>query len=561
MKRTLLLGLVLCGMSMQMYATNDHKGQQQTINLTPAPHKMTVASGNFVLPQNVVILVSGSLSDVTMRDATNMADYMNKEKLVASATVSTTAPKATIKLLPASAKANLGNEGYQMSITPKGIVIKASEPAGFYYGMQSLKKMLPVDGVAEFPCVSITDKPRFGYRGFMLDCSRHFWPMQELKKIIDLMAMYKMNVFHWHLTDDQGWRAEIKKYPKLTTIGATSHNCRITDFENGTYWINEPYGPFFYTQQQMRELVAYAAERHIDVLPEVDMPGHFCAAMASYPEFSCNPKGEHTMPTHQGGVWNDVMNVSNPKAVQFVKDIIDELCDIFPYPYFHIGGDECPTKAWEDNADCKALVEKLNLPNFRHLQSRFINEISGYLKQKGRTTVVWNESVTAKGADLNLVKEHNPLVMSWHPCQEGVRVATDLGLNAIVTEYHAKAPGESGAGGYYINRRPAKSADVPDGAGHGDDTVEGCYKYVPVPAELPANQAQLVNGVQATFWCEWVGVPEYLEYLLLPRLCAVAEAGWTPEAGKDYDDFVRRMTLDTKYFDKAGYNYHKHWMK
>lgn len=375
------------------------------------------------------------------------------------------------------------------------------------------------------------------------------------------MAIYKMNVFHWHLTDDQGWRAEIKKYPRLTTIGATSHNCRITDFEHGTYWTNEPYGPYFYTQDDMRELVAYAAERHINILPEVDMPGHFCAAMAAYPEYSCNPKGEHTLPTHQGGVWNDVMNVSNPRAVQFVKDIIDELCNIFPYPYFHIGGDECPTTAWENNAECKALVEQLGLPNFRHLQSRFINEISGYLKAKGRTTVMWNESVTAKGADLNLVKEHNPLVMSWHPCQEGVRTATELGLNAIVTEYHAKAPGESGWGGYYINRRPSNAADVPDGAGYGDDTVEGCYKYVPVPSTLPSNQAARVNGVQATFWCEWVGVPEYLEYLLLPRLVAVAEAGWTPESKKDYEDFVRRMTKDTRMFDLGGYNYHKHWMK
>lgn len=553
----LILGILLSG-TCTLTAMAD-----TTMNLTPAPKQAVMKQGSFTLPSHIVIGVAPTLSSSVMADARTLGTELSNNRLAASVSVVNGAKRPTILLQPAAPKAPLGDEGYQMDVTPKGITIKALTPTGFYYGLQSLRKMLPVEegATATLPCMSITDTPRFGYRGFMLDCSRHFWQLDEIKRILDIMATYKMNTFHWHLTDDQGWRAEIKKYPRLTTIGATTANCRITDFEHGTYWINEPYGPYFYTQEDMREVVRYAAARHIRVLPEVDMPGHFCAAMAAYPEFSCNPKGEHTVPTHQGGVWNDVMDVSNPRAIQFVKDIIDELCDIFPYPYFHIGGDECPTTAWEGNESCKALVEKYQLPNFRHLQSRFINEISGYLRQKGRTTVVWNESVTAKGADLDLVKEHQPLVMSWHPCQEGVKTATDLGLQAIVTEYHAKAPGESGWGGYYINRRPSKAADVPDGAGHGDDTVEGCYKYVPVPSTLPAENARLVQGVQATFWCEWVGVPEYLEYLLLPRLVAVAEAGWTPEAAKDYDDFVRRMTLDTKLFDKKGYNYHKHWMK
>lgn len=557
MKKLLILSavslLTLC--AQQLRADNQ-------LNLTPLPQQCVQKKGECALPQQLTISLDSRLNTATLqRSANQIANLLQQDGSIQSVSVGENLRGAFVRLLPAAAKANLGDEGYQLDITPKGITVRAQSERGFYYGLQSIRKMLLADPSAALPCASITDRPRFGYRGFMLDCSRHFWSMEELKKVIDIMAVYKMNTFHWHLTDDQGWRAEIKKYPRLTTIGATAHNCRITDFENGTYWINEPYGPYFYSQDEMRELVRYAAERHINVLPEVDMPGHFCAAMAAYPEFSCTPKGEHTMPTHQGGVWNDVMNVANPRAVQFVKDIIDELCDIFPYPYFHIGGDECPTAAWEKNAECQALVKELNLPNFRHLQSRFINEISGYLRHKGRTTVVWNESVTAQGADLDLVKEHQPLVMSWHPCQQGVDAATKLGLQAIVTEYHAKAPGESGWGGYYINRRPSKAADVPDGAGYGDDTVEGCYKYVPVPTELPAAQTSLIQGVQATFWCEWVGVPEYLEYLLLPRLVAVAEAGWSPEAQKNYDDFVRRMTLDTKYFDRAGYNYHKHWMK
>lgn len=532
---------------------------QVRVNLTPTPMQLTEGKGTFTLPTGLKISTKGMAPEFTA-EAIKFATAINTATEL-NATLTTDA-KATITM---ALDNTCAAEGYKLQVSTKGITVKASTAAGFFYAFQSLKKMLPPNVMAgvkdaqitdyTLPEVTINDEPRFGYRGFMLDVSRHFFDIKQIKRMIDIMAAYKMNVFHWHLTDDQGWRAEIKKYPRLTTIGSKSQNCRITDMEKGTYWTNEPYGPHFYTQEQMREVVRYAAERHINVLPEVDMPGHFVAAMASYPQYSCTPKGQHNVLTHQGGVWDDVLNVGNPQAVQFAKDILAELSDIFPYPYIHIGGDECPTSAWEKNPECQELYKTLGIDHYRKLQSHFIKDMSDYVKTLGKQLIVWNESVTAAGADLELIKQSGATVMSWHPCQKGARTAAELGLNTIITEYHAAN------GGYYINRRQSKDPGEPDGAGYGDDTVEGCYNYVPVPDTIPSNLTPLYTGVQATFWTEWVSNREYLEYLALPRLIAVAEAGWTPQNKKDFQNFRLRFIQDTKMLDYNGYNYGKHIIK
>lgn len=458
--------------------------------------------------------------------------------------------------------ATCGDEGYVLSVTTKGVNIQAATAEGAFYAMQSLRQLLPNDFVTganrtkkvQIPTVTIHDSPRFEYRGFMLDVSRHFHPVSEIKRILDLMAYYKMNRFHWHLTDDDGWRAEIKKYPKLTTIGAQSDSCRMNDMERGLYY-EKDYGPYFYTQDEMRDVVRYAAERGIDVVPEVDMPGHFCAAMAAYPEFSCTPDGPHAVIDGHGGIYEDVLNVANPRAVQFAKDVVSELCDIFPYPYFHIGGDECPTAAWERNADCQKMIADLGLTNPRQLQQRFIQEISEVLRTKGKRLYVWNECITEDGADIELMKSMHPVVFSWYPSRKAARLASSLQMPTIVSDIH------STDGSYYINRRPSAEEGEPVGAGKGDDTVEKTYTYVPVPADIPAEQAKYYIGVQATFWCEWVSDSKYLEYLAFPKMMCIAEAGWTPESLKDWQDFRRRMTLDTPLLDSWGYNYSKHWMK
>lgn len=553
--KKILLSIMMCLMTGTVECL-----AQTTVNLTPTPAEMKVGRGEVELPASFDVGVDPAFGDSVFVEAQRFSTSIWRAMPNRVVATSHTAKGAFIQVYRDD---KLAPEAYTLDISKKNVVVKASTTAGVYYAFQSIKKMLPANVMAEFadpavtayrlPIVKINDAPRFGYRGFMLDVSRHFHSVDEIKRLLDIMAAYKMNVFHWHLTDDQGWRAEIKKYPRLTTIGAKSQNCRVTDMEKGTYWTNEPYGPYFYTQEEMRDVVRYAAERHIDVLPEVDMPGHFVAALASYPEFSCNPRGQHNVLTHQGGVWEDVLNVGNPQAVQFAKDILSELCDIFPYPYIHIGGDECPTKAWENNEQCKALYAQLGIDSYRKLQSHFIKDISDFVQTKGKHLFVWNESVTCDGADLDVIRESGSTVMSWHPCQKGARMAAELGLNTIVTEYHAKE------GGYYINRRQSKD-DPYDGAGYGDDTVRGCYEYVPVPADVPEDLHKYYKGVQATFWTEWVSNSEYLEYLALPRLICVAEAGWSPQSKKNWDDFKERLKRDLPFLDYGHYNYGKHWL-
>lgn len=477
-------------------------------------------------------------------------------------TVDLPATKHLDAAIDAACRATCGEEGYLLAVTPKGVRLRAATRQGLFYGMQSLRQLLPNEFVThqsrdkkvKIPAVTITDSPRFEYRGFMLDVSRHFHPVSEIKRILDLMAYYKMNRFHWHLTDDDGWRAEIKKYPRLTTIGAQSDSCRMNDMERGLYY-EKNYGPYFYTQEEMRDVVRYAAERGIDVVPEVDMPGHFCAALAAYPEFSCTPDGPHAVIDGHGGIYEDVLNVANPRAVQFAKDVVSELCDIFPYPYFHIGGDECPTAAWERNEDCQRIIAAEQMKSPRQLQQRFIKEINEVLREKGKRLYVWNECITEKGADIELMKSLDPVVFSWAPSRQAARLASSLQMPTIVSDIH------SADGSYYINRRPSADEGEPAGAGKGDDTVEKTYTYVPVPADLPAEQAKYYIGVQATFWCEWVSDSKYLEYLAFPKMMCIAEAGWTPEALKDWQDFRRRMLLDTELLDTWGYNYSKHWMK
>ena len=544
---------------------------QSSINLTPRAKSVGAGSGAVKLTKGFKVgyaMGGSSMPDSIAIEAKHFIEDINKA----------TGLKAKVSkkgkgLITLAIDPSLPAEGYTLKTSSDtsstdakrqseqpSIHITASTTSGFFYAFQTLKKMLPANVIAGqqdkestyiVPSVSIDDEPRFGYRGFMLDVSRHFFTLDELKRMIDVMAVYKMNVFHWHLTDDQGWRAEIKKYPRLTEVGSVAAKCRLNDMKTGPYWTEEPYGPYFYTQDQMRELVAYAKERHIEVLPEVDMPGHFCAAMASYPEYSCTPNGTHEVATHQGGVWDDVMNVANPKAVQFAKDILTELMDIFPYPYIHIGGDECPTKAWEQNDECQQRKEQLGLKSYRELQTRFIKEMSDHVRSHGKSLIVWNESVTAGGADLDLMATTGATVMSWHPCQAGARKAAELGLNTIITEYH------TAQGGYYINRKQSADPDEPQGAGAGDDTVEGCYNYVPVPANVPADLQPRYKGVQATFWTEWVSDRQYLEYLALPRLIAVAEAGWTQQSDKDFEDFRSRMIKDRVWLDMKGYEYGK----
>ncbi len=522
---------------------------QTFINLTPRPKTMNVYTGTLDLP-NAFTISYGDVDEESVNEinrfATSYSDVTGATVTVASG--DNTALFKVEKLTGSTTK----NEAYTLTINGTGVTVKAKNALGVFYAFQSIKKLLPANVMAgvkdasvtsyTLPRLNITDEPRFEYRGFMLDVARHFFTVEEVKRMIDVMSYYKMNAFHWHLSDDQGWRVEIKKYPKLTSVGSIAPNSRFTDmYELTQYWINKPYGPYYYTQEEIKDVVAYASERHITIIPEIDMPGHFCAALTAYPEFSCTPNGSHVVQS-DGGIYSDVMNVANPDAVQFTKDILEELMELFPGEYLHIGGDECPTTAWQNNAQCQAAYKSLGLTDYRQLQSHFIQELAEFVQSKGRKLAIWNEGITASGADLDIMKATGATVYCWTGPEAAAAKAKELGLPNIYTPW----------GPYYINRKQGNSQFDPPGAGYGTDDVKATYNQtIPDATDY---------GVQGTFWTEHVSDADYMEWLALPRLIAIAERGWTTEANKDFEDFRKRMSADTVMLNYGNYKYCKYYM-
>ena len=525
-------------------------------HMIPKPAHMQVGTGELTLPPSFTIAYTASAS-LTASQMQAEADKFAEAVRKATSLRPTVRP-GNDGFINITADPALPTEGYRLDVTGKGVRIKASAPAGLYYAFQTIKKLLPVNvmaGVAgadnavyTLPIVAISDAPRFEYRGFMLDVSRHFFDAAQVKKMIDLMAMYKLNRFHWHLTDDQGWRLPVAKYPKLTVEGATNRNILLTNFETQTQTRAGEgvlYGPYAYTEDEIRDVVAYAKARHIEVIPEIDMPGHMVAAIHAYPYLSTDPKsqktGLHPDFSHEiwnkGGVSRDVLDVSNPKVIKFVKDVIDVLAGLFPYEYIHIGGDECPTLAWENSESCQAKMKKLGVTNARALQSWFTSEIAAYARKKhGRKIMGWNELITEKDADMNLIREIDPTIFCWIG---GEAKAQENGLKHVYTPFN---------GGYYINRSYAgfdKVGAVGDGA-----------LSVAINVNPPANSCCI--GVQGTFWTEQVDRPVDLEYLALPRLIGVAEQGWSSVVNKDYDEFLDRAIADAELLKAASYRFGAH---
>ena len=394
------------------------------------------------------------------------------------------------------------------------------------------------------PIVDIFDKPRFAWRGFMLDEGRHFYGKEEIKKILDIMAAYKMNRFHWHLTEDQGWRIEIKKYPKLTEVGAW-RNSKVLGWGD-VKPDGMKYGGF-YTHEDAKEIVAYAKELFIEIVPEVDIPGHSQAAVASYPEFlACDPQNPHEVWLWQG-VSSDVINVANPLAVGFAKDVIDELTEIFPFEYIHLGGDECPTAKWERNAECTELLKNIGSSNYRDLQINFYKELKNHIASKPadkqRKLIFWNEvlhgNTTPLGNDIT--------IMAWIGADGAAKDAASRGMNTILSP---QIP-------YYINRRQSKLESEPRSQGHGNETVEAVYNYKPMNNVTEELQPKYM-GVQANFWTEWVEGADVVQYLMLPRLAAVAEAAWTPQEKRNYGNFLKRLQGESIYYRFKKVNYGKH---
>ena len=435
-------------------------------------------------------------------------------------------------------------EGYVMTVSSKGITITGGSAAGVFYGIQTLRKAVG-EGVIMNPVV-ITDAPRFGWRGMHLDCSRHFFPVAFVKKFIDLLALHNMNRFHWHLTDDQGWRIEIKKWPKLLSVGSRRSGTIIgtnSDIDDGI-----PYGGC-YTQEEAREIVAYAAARHITVVPEIDMPGHMLAALASYPELGCT--GGPYQVGHYWGVYKDVLCVANPKVYEFVEDVLTEIMDIFPSEVIHIGGDETPTDKWLQCAKCQALQKGLPAPEqnagefepltskLSPLQAHFTKRVFDFLTSKGRRALGWDEILDGSPQDA--------MIMSWRGTEPGARAA-ETGHDVVMapTTY------------CYFDYQQVEDTQFEPSRCGGCIPIEKVYALDPAPDSISATARQHILGVQANLWTEYMTNEALVEYQALPRMSALAEVQWSMPARKDYKAFSERLTRLTSLFDLYHYTYAKH---
>ena len=523
------------------------------LSIIPRPAKLVEGNGQFTFGQ-----VTTAWADAYEGDSIQSLLKSFEQEFTSTTGLTFKASKAAKAALQLRLNPSLKGESYCLSVSKTNVIIEAARPVGFFYALQTLKQMLPTRAVMAgvsvekgtsmtLPVVEIEDAPRFGWRGFMLDEGRHFFGKKAVKQVLDVMAAYKMNRFHWHLTDDQGWRVEIKKYPRLTTYGAWRNTMTLS--WGNTLPDGERYGGY-YTQDDVREIVAYARERFIEIVPEVDIPGHSQAAVAVYPEFlACDPEKPHEVWLSQG-VSTDVINVANPKAVQFAKDVIDELITLFPYQYMHLGGDECPVKKWEQNKDCQALLKQIGSKNYRDLQIHFYKQLKDYVAskpaQQQRHFIFWNEVLHGNTSVLG--KDFT--VMAWVGADKAAQEAAKRGLTTILSP---QIP-------YYINRRQSKDIWEPRSQGWGTETVEAVYNYVPMK-NVAENLQEKYMGVQANFWTEWVENTPKLQYLLLPRLAAVAEAGWTPQAERSYPDFLKRLQQEPSYYDMKGMNYGKHVSK
>ena len=427
-------------------------------------------------------------------------------------------PADVILLRTGDRLSRLGNEGYQLSVSRSGVKIEAAAPAGLFYGVQTLLQLLPAevegrgkaDGITwKIPFIKIEDRPRFVWRGVHLDVGRHFFPKEFIKKYIDLLAMYKMNTFHWHLTEDQGWRVEIPKYPRLTEVGGW----RRETMDDGV-----PHGGF-YTREDIREVVAYAKKRFITIVPEIEMPGHSQAALAAYPELSCSG-GPFKVGT-EWGVIHDVYCAGNEKTFEFLQDVLTEVIDLFPGDFVHIGGDEVPKLRWQNCVKCQERMKAEGLQNEDELQSYFIKRIETFLSGKGKRLVGWDEILEGGLAP-------NATVMSWRGTAGGIEAARS-GHDVVMS------PTSHCYFDYYQGLY-----DEPRGIG-GFLPIDKVYAYEPMPAELPAEQARHILGAQANLWTEYLPESQQVEYMLLPRLLALSEVVWSEKSLRSFSDFSRRI--------------------
>ncbi len=506
--------------------------------LIPAPVSQQSAPGVFVLPK--VIVIEAKNQQPQSQPISNLKSHLTVPTGY-SVTVSSSSPTATIRLvLNTTPVTSLGAEGYTLSVTPKTILIKANQPAGLYYGVQTLLQLLPKEIEShelvkkaswQIPCTTITDYPRFGWRGLMLDVSRHFFTKQQVKDFIDEMAKYKFNLLHMHLTDDEGWRVEIKSLPRLTQVGAYSAK-RVGTF--GTFPAPDPNEPRdyggFYTQDDIRELVKYAKDRFIDILPEIDVPGHSLSAIVAYPELSCTDgadqykvrSGEKIMEWHKTGGFDALIDntlcPANEKIYPFLDKVITELAQLFPFGYIHVGGDECAKNFWAKSDAVKQLMQKEGLKDMLEVQSYFEKRVEKIVESKGKKVIGWDEILEGGLAP-------NAAVMSWRGTKGGIEAAK-MGHKVVMSPTTF----------FYLDYMQGDAAIEPPV--YATLRLNKTYSYEPVPDSVDPS---LIIGGQANLWTEQVYNTRHMQYMVWPRSMAVAECLWTPKEKKDWNSFARRV--------------------
>lgn len=497
-------------------------------DIVPLPREVVPASGTpFVMDAGTVVVPASGLE----REAGFLVSYVRELTGLEMSVSERAGRKASAIRL--SLDESLPSEGYCIEVAENGITLRGGTAAGVFYGVQTLRKSLPA-GAAQsvsFPAVKISDAPRFAYRGMMLDCARHFFSVDFVKEFIDILALHDMNTFHWHLTDDQGWRIEIKALPQLTEVGAWRSGTVIGN--NSDVDDEVRYGGF-YTQEEIRDVIAYAAERHVGIIPEIDLPGHMSAALATFPELGCT--GGPYKVGHKWGVYNDVLCVGNPATLEFVKTVLGEVADLFPSDVIHVGGDETPTVRWEACPKCQAVQT-----GGKTLQGWFTAQVVEFLASKGKKAICWDEML-GMGADPSVG------IMSWRGSTPGL-MAAQQGHDVVMSPV---------TNCYFDYAQTKESAYEPSVMGSWPISVEKVYELEPAPDSLSAEALAHIKGVQANLWTEHVTCVQAAEYMLLPRAAALAEVQWAEPGSKDFDSFRSRIASVVKEYDRLGWKYALH---
>lgn len=517
----------------------------QTISIIPQPNEVIPQNGTFIFsPQTKIVAESNfNTSDINWFNETLLANYGYSLQLVTKKPASGNYIEFTHPDWEAGFK-----ENYHLQISESKITITAEgNGAGYFYAFQTLLQIIPPQKETNLkkappttftlPCVLVKDVPRFQWRGMHLDVCRHFFPISFVKKYIDLLATYKMNTFHWHLTEDQGWRIEIKKYPKLTSVGAWRNGSMIGKYSDHKFDTIR-YGGF-YTQQEIKEVVAYASKLHITIVPEIEMPGHSVAAIAAYPWLSCT--GKKIDVEKQWGVFDDVY-CTKDSTFKFLEDVLTEVANLFPGKYIHIGGDECPKTRWKTCATCQANIKKHGLKDEHELQSYFIKRIEKFLNSKGKQIIGWDEILEGGLAP-------NAAVMSWR--------GIDGGIDAAKQKH--KVVMSPGKPCYFDHYQSTDTKNEPIAIG-GYNPLDSVYMYDPMPKTLNEQERTYIMGAQANVWTEYILNEQQVEYMAVPRMLALSEVLWTKPENKDLKQFHVRLLNHVPYLDRKQINYAKHFL-